>query len=521
MSGQVNGDGTYNEEDSLSQLQLLSQSQPQPMSRGLSGEVPTGLGVFPPSVSDNVVFPPTSSGLGVIPPTSASLGPQPLGSGPGGLSVTSAPVFQGSQPRQSGGLFPGLAAPAPGGLSAPASSSSRIQPQGGQVSGPAVGGGLSSSTMTSGSSGGGLQQSFMSLGANSFQSQSQGVPASQPQPGQGLIPQFQSHLLGQQPTGLFGNLGQQHLGAPSLQAPASGPALQLQSQAPHLLHDQGAHWQRTPASGPPPGFLHQVRQEPQPASAAQAWQLGQQPPLTAFGQAMFQPQPQQGQSFQQPQAAAAPLQPQPGSNLQQQPSLAVSASSVSQNPPAESMMQKAAALINMLLSTGSYDRAEAAQTAMDWLHKQSFGQQQLGSPDVLQMVRSSQRTAEALAESVAASAKSQAEASVDALTHQEPDMNLAANQAKGTFDVLDNSTDLFQWDLRLALKAPNAVPSSYWSEIPGHGAQRAEPRRASSLVMTHLMGTCQVNPNSILLAHDRANPLCYHYFLSRNAQVNC
>ena len=521
MSGQVNGDGTYNEEDSLSQLQLLSQSQPQPMSRGLSGEVPTGLGVFPPSVSDNVVFPPTSSGLGVIPPTSASLGPQPLGSGPGGLSVTSAPVFQGSQPRQSGGLFPGLTAPAPGGLSAPASSSSRIQPQGGQVSGPAVGGGLSSSTMTSGSSGGGLQQSFMSLGANSFQSQSQGVPASQPQPGQGLIPQFQSHLLGQQPTGLFGNLGQQHLGAPSLQAPASGPALQLQSQAPHLLHDQGAHWQRTPASGPPPGFLHQVRQEPQPASAAQAWQLGQQPPLTAFGQAMFQPQPQQGQSFQQPQAAAAPLQPQPGSNLQQQPSLAAPASSVSQNPPAESMMQKAAALINMLLSTGSYDRAEAAQTAMDWLHKQSFGQQQLGSPDVLQMVRSSQRTAEALAESVAASAKSQAEASVDALTHQEPDMNLAANQAKGTFDVLDNSTDLFQWDLRLALKAPNAVPSSYWSEIPGHGAQRAEPRRASSLVMTHLMGTCQVNPNSILLAHDRANPLCYHYFLSRNAQVNC
>ena len=138
MSGQVNGDGNYNEEDSLSQLQLLSQSQPQPMSRGLSGEVPTGLGVFPPSVSDNVVFPPTSSGLGVIPPTSASLGPQPLGSGPGGLSVTSAPVFQGSQPRQSGGLFPGLAAPAPGGLSAPASSSSRTQPQGGQVSGPAV-----------------------------------------------------------------------------------------------------------------------------------------------------------------------------------------------------------------------------------------------------------------------------------------------------------------------------------------------------------------------------------------------
>ena len=524
MSGQVNGDGNYNEEDSLSQLQLLSQSQPQPMSRGLSGEVPTGLGVFPPSASGNVVFPPTSSGLGVIPPASSGLGPQPSGSGLGGLSVTSAPpasIFQGSQPRQSGGLFPGLSVPAPGGLTASASSSTRTRPQGGQVSGPAAGGGLSSSTMTSGSSNGGLQQSFMSLGAHSFQPQSQGVPASQPQPGQGLIPQFQSHLLGQQPTGLFGNLGQQHLGAPSLQAPASGPALQLQSQAPHLLHDQGAHWQRTPASGPPPGFLHQVRQEPQPASAAQAWQLGQQPPLTAFGQAMFQPQPQQGQSFQQPQAAAAPLQPQPGSNLQQQPSLAAPASSVSQNPPAESMMQKAAALINMLLSTGSYDRAEAAQTAMDWLHKQSFGQQQLGSPDVLQMVRSSQRTAEALAESVAASAKSQAEASVDALTHQEPDMNLAANQAKGTFDVLDNSTDLFQWDLRLALKAPNAVPSSYWSEIPGHGAQRAEPRRASSLVMTHLMGTCQVNPNSILLAHDRANPLCYHYFLSRNAQVNC
>ena len=524
MGGLVNEDGTYNEEDSLSQLQLVSQSQPQPMSRGLSGEVPTGLGVFPPSASGNGVFPPSSSGLGVIPPAPPGLGPQPSGSGLGGLSVTSAPpasTFQGSQPRQSGGLFPGLSVPAPGGLTAPASSSTRTRPQGGQVSGPAAGGGLSSSTMTSGSSNGGLQQSFMSLGAHSFQPQSRGVPASQPQPGQGLIPQFQSHLLGQQPTGLFGNLGQQHLGAPSLQAPASGPALQLQSQAPHLLQDQGALWQRTPASGPPPGFLHQVRQEPQPASAAQAWQLGQQPPLTAFGQAMFQPQPQQGPSFQQPQAAAAPLQPQPGSNLQQQPSLAVSASSVSQNPPAESMMQKAAALINMLLSTGSYDRAEAAQTAMDWLHKQSFGQQQLGSPDVLQMVRSSQRTAEALAESVAASAKSQAEASVDALTHQEPDMSLAANQAKGTFDVLDNSTDLFQWDLRLALKAPNAVPSSYWSEIPGHGAQRAEPRRASSLVMTHLMGTCQVNPNAILLTHDRANPLCYHYFLSRNAQVNC
>ena len=93
-------------------------------------------------------------------------------------------------------------------------------------------------------------------------------------------------------------------------------------------------------------------------------------------------------------------------------------------------------------------------------------------------------------------------------------MSLAANKISGTFELEDDSTTKFEWGIRVALKAPNAPMQDYWDQIPNNvshnldcvcgndsvqGAQKAVPRRASSLVLTHLMGTSQVNPQVILM----------------------
>ena len=93
-------------------------------------------------------------------------------------------------------------------------------------------------------------------------------------------------------------------------------------------------------------------------------------------------------------------------------------------------------------------------------------------------------------------------------------MSLASNKICGTFELDDDSTTKFDWRIRVALKAPNAPMSEYWDQIPNNvshnldlvcgncfvqGAQKAVPRRASSLVLTHLMGTSQVNPQVILM----------------------
>ncbi len=77
---------------------------------------------------------------------------------------------------------------------------------------------------------------------------------------------------------------------------------------------------------------------------------------------------------------------------------------------------------------------------------------------------------------------------------KEPNMNDPQNGLFGSFEIQDNSTDSFSWMARLALKAPNAMPSSYWKNIPGNGAQLTTPRRATSLVLTHLAGSAQINP---------------------------
>ena len=91
-------------------------------------------------------------------------------------------------------------------------------------------------------------------------------------------------------------------------------------------------------------------------------------------------------------------------------------------------------------------------------------------------------------QTLAAAQASKAESeSNDVLTHKEPDMNKSANKVSGTFTIEDNSTDTFNWPLRLGLKAPNLPPSQYWDQLPGNGAQKTEPRRSTSLVFTHLM----------------------------------
>ena len=82
---------------------------------------------------------------------------------------------------------------------------------------------------------------------------------------------------------------------------------------------------------------------------------------------------------------------------------------------------------------------------------------------------------------------SKASEASDALDHKEPDMNKPANKVVGTFVIDDNSTDLFDWPLRLGLKAPNLPPSAYWDQIPNNGGQKTEPRRCTSLVFSHML----------------------------------
>ena len=85
-----------------------------------------------------------------------------------------------------------------------------------------------------------------------------------------------------------------------------------------------------------------------------------------------------------------------------------------------------------------------------------------------------------------AQASRAAEAS-DALDHKEPDMDKPANKVVGTFVIDDNSTDLFDWPLRLGLKAPNLPPSAFWDQLPNNGGQKTEPRRCTSLVFSHML----------------------------------
>ena len=164
-----------------------------------------------------------------------------------------------------------------------------------------------------------------------------------------------------------------------------------------------------------------------------------------------------------------------------------------------------------LLAAG-FSREEASTHALNWLAGLQRGQgpqpQSQLPAEVSTLLSQQQQSIQTLAAAQANRAQAETEAS-DALTHREPDMSLPANKALGQFQVEDNSTDVFSWNLRMAFKAPNAVPSAYWSQLPGNGAQKTEPRRATSLVFTHLMGNDQINPSVILMAHDRGTPLCY------------
>lgn len=85
-------------------------------------------------------------------------------------------------------------------------------------------------------------------------------------------------------------------------------------------------------------------------------------------------------------------------------------------------------------------------------------------------------------------------AELDMYKFKEPSMSRPENGLSGSYEIQDNSTDSFAWDVRMALKAPNAMPASYWKSIPGNGAQLTTPRRATSLVLTHLAGSAQINP---------------------------
>ena len=57
------------------------------------------------------------------------------------------------------------------------------------------------------------------------------------------------------------------------------------------------------------------------------------------------------------------------------------------------------------------------------------------------------------------------------------------------------------------------ITASYWKNIPGNGAQLTTPRRATSLVLTHLAGSAQINPSAVLACHDRAYPITYQVTL--------
>ena len=85
-------------------------------------------------------------------------------------------------------------------------------------------------------------------------------------------------------------------------------------------------------------------------------------------------------------------------------------------------------------------------------------------------------------------------AELDMYKFKEPNMSAPENCLSGSFEIQDNSTDSFAWNVRTALKAPNSMPASYWKSIPGNGAQLTVPRRATSLVLTHLAGSAQINP---------------------------
>ena len=47
-------------------------------------------------------------------------------------------------------------------------------------------------------------------------------------------------------------------------------------------------------------------------------------------------------------------------------------------------------------------------------------------------------------------------------------MSLACNKVCGSFQLDDNSTSKFDWNIRVGLKAPNAPMQEYWDKIPNN-----------------------------------------------------
>ena len=63
----------------------------------------------------------------------------------------------------------------------------------------------------------------------------------------------------------------------------------------------------------------------------------------------------------------------------------------------------------------------------------------------------------------------------------------------------DNSQTKLDWVVRNQLRAPNAEPKSYWSEV----ANKVTPVRGTSLYLTHVNGGEGIHPMVIRLIHDR------------------
>ena len=66
----------------------------------------------------------------------------------------------------------------------------------------------------------------------------------------------------------------------------------------------------------------------------------------------------------------------------------------------------------------------------------------------------------------------------------------------GNYEVNDNSVDKLEWSLRLKLRNPNSLPSTWWKpELMD--TRVTYPRRSHSLVADHLSGTQKMNPDTI------------------------
>ena len=323
-------------------------------------------------------------------------------------------------------------------------------------------------------------------------------------------------------------------------AAASSTAPTPTTAAPLTMASQ---WPAQPAMSqppvwPPPASSGLFGSQPQPGSLQPASQTTPVQVSASTQPSVFsQTPPAQwsglGPQSSQPPAASTPVslrqmslpaaagsQTQPGTNQWQQPPPGPGQPTPAGQQPQQGPLQlppdspavQAAQMTQELMAAG-FSREEASSHSLSWLAGLQRGQvaqpQSQFPAEVSTLLSQQQQSIQTLAAAQASRAQADIEANTDALSHREPDMSLPANKALGQFQVEDNSTDVFAWNLRLAFKAPNSAPSAYWSQLPGNGAQKTEPRRATSLVFTHLMGNDQINPSVILMAHDRGNPLCY------------